>query len=562
MSRRRSGIRKMITCDEITAYIEYAEKHPQWINKDRWLLIQNVIKPTLQRDDIWLDEKTYRNCIKYCENNYYPLFPYQKCILAFVFMYTMMGQVLFPVIVLLMGRGNGKDGFMAPLANFFQTPLYGVKNYHIELVANSEDQIKDTFQIPYDVLYKNPKFEGKFKVTKEVITNLQTHSKLRYNTSNSGTKDGKRPGCVFFNEYHAYENYDLINVFESGKGKVKHGRTIIISTQGYVREGPLDDLMTICMEILETGENELGYFPFICRADTKEEADNMDAWHKANPSLEYMPDLFTEMRRQYLEAKKLPSKWPEFMTKRMNLPEQKTENAVTSWENILYASYSDIERKILRDTPDTTGQLAIIALDYADVNDFASCGVLTKSGDTFIWRQKTWICSHSKYLKGIKFPLANKGSPGFDDFEIVDTPTIPIQDIVRHVLELMGRYIVVKITMDTYRYHLFQELFAQVGLIPEDKQHPDGIIRLVRRIGSACGIVAPDIERQFALHNIDFGNSAIMRWYTNNTATETDKFGNQLFIKINPERRKNDGFMAFVVGFFSAGLLKEHVVYV
>ena len=43
--------------------------------------------PTLARNDVFFDEKTYQNCLKYCENNYYPLFPYQKFIYAFVFMY-------------------------------------------------------------------------------------------------------------------------------------------------------------------------------------------------------------------------------------------------------------------------------------------------------------------------------------------------------------------------------------------------------------------------------------------------------------------------------------------
>lgn len=56
------------------------------------------------------------------------------------------------------GRGNGKDGFIVPLVNFFQTPLYGVKNYHVEIVANSEGQVEDTFKVAYDMLHDNPKF--------------------------------------------------------------------------------------------------------------------------------------------------------------------------------------------------------------------------------------------------------------------------------------------------------------------------------------------------------------------------------------------------------------------
>ena len=126
----------------------------------------------------------------------------------------------------------------------------------------------------------------------------------------------------------------------------------------------------------------------------------------------------------------------------------------------------------------------------------------------------------------------------------------------------MQEYSVVKITMDTYRYTLLREKFEERGISIESKDNPQGTVRLIRKLGSACGIIAPTIEKLFAEHRIDYGPSAIMRWYTNNTATQQDKYGNYVFIKIEPVRRKNDGFMAFVAAMFSAELLKERVIYV
>lgn len=552
----------MITCKEIDEYIQYAKDHPKWINRDRRLLIKNIVKPTLKRKDVEFDEDTYHNCIKYCEANYYPLFLYEKFILAFVFMYV-QGEPLFRTILLLEGRGNGKDGFMGPVANFFQTPLYGVKNYNIEMVANSEEQIKDTFKIPHDMLDGNQKFKGKFKVTMEQIENLETRSVMRYNTSGAKTKDGKRPGCVFFNEYHAYENYDQINVYESAEGKVEHFRKIIVTTNGYVREGPLDDLLDDCEKILTSGNNPLGVFPFLCRLDRKSEAGKDDPMHKANPSLEYLPKLQRAIRFGWLEAKANPKKMAEYMTKRCNLPETKSETAVTSWNNILAASYKDIKKKTPRKTADTRGNLAIIGIDYADVRDFAAAGILTIDDDgNYIWRQHTWICAESPFLDGIKFPLDNAGLKEFRDFEVVRAPTIPIEGILDWCEDRMQEYSVVKITMDTYRYTLLREKFEERGISIESKDNPQGTVRLIRKLGSACGIIAPTIEKLFAEHRIDYGPSAIMRWYTNNTATQQDKYGNYVFIKIEPVRRKNDGFMAFVAAMFSAELLKERVIYV
>lgn len=551
----------MIKCREIDEYLEYAKQNPKWINRDRKLLIENIVKPTLKLDDVFFDEEMYRNCLKYCEKYYYPLFLYQKFIYAFAFMFK-DDIPLFGKFFVMMGRGNGKDGFIVPLANFFQTPLHGIKNYHVEIVANSEQQVKDTFKVAYDAM-DIPGMKGKFRVTRELITNNSTRSELKYNTSNASTKDGKRPGCLIFNEIHAYENYEQINVFESALGKVRHPRIFTITTNGYVREGPLDEQLDMITRILETGENPLGYFPFICRLDKESEVDDEECWHKANPSMEYMPILAHQIKQDYLEMQQLGSKRPEFMTKRMNLPARNEEQTVTSWENILRCCYGDIKHKTPRATPNIENKLAIIGIDYADVRDFASAGILIKVNDEYIWRQHTWICAESPFLKSIKFPLEqNYGQDEFRDYEIVYAPVIPTNQIIEWCVEKMKIYNVQKITMDTYRYNLFKQGFERYGIDAETKNNPFGKLRLIRKIASVCGIIAPEVEKFYAEGKINYGPSAIMRWYTNNTQVVTDKFGNKQYQKIEPKLRKNDGFMAFLVAMYSKDLLEEAIIYV
>ena len=57
---------------------------------------------------------------------------------------------------------------------------------------------------------------------------------------------------------------------------------------------------------------------------------------------------------------------------------------------------------------------------------------------------------------------------------------------------------------------------------------------------------APIINHGFVTHRIVFGNTPIMRWYTNNTKKQMDDKGNITYGKIEPNYRKTDGFMAFV----------------
>lgn len=106
-----------------------------------------------------------------------------------------------------MGRGGGKNGLISAISDFLSTPLHGVKEYHISIVANSEDQAKTSFDEIRTVLMDNKRNKtGKtpkapYEVSKTEIINRATKSVIRYNTSNTKTKDGGREGCVILMKF-------------------------------------------------------------------------------------------------------------------------------------------------------------------------------------------------------------------------------------------------------------------------------------------------------------------------------------------------------------------------
>ncbi|CCY79418.1 phage terminase-like protein large subunit [Mycoplasma sp. CAG:877] len=553
---------KMICCKEIDDYLEYYHKAPNVFNNERKLLIENIVIPTLSRDDIFFDESTYRKCIKFVERWYYPLFPYQKFLYAFVFMYKDDVPV-FRTFIILEGRGNGKDGFIVPLLHFLTTQYYGVENYNIDIVATSEGQANDTFDVAYSVLDKNENIMKKyFYWNKEYFVNKITRSRFRFNTSNAATKDGKKSGLVLFNEYHAYLTDKNIKVYQGGLGKVKHGRIFIITSNGDVRGGPLDELLDSCTKILQTGDNKLRYFPFLCKMDDLTEVDNPELWEKANPSLPYLPELYDAIMIDYLEQKERPSKRSEFLSKRMNIPQERDDLVVTSWENILKASYSDVKNKVPRLIVRKEKQPAIIGIDFASLRDFASVGILTKDGNEFCWRQKTVICSSNKFFKDIKFPFENAGQKGFEDFVIVDTPSIDEKIIVNWALSYFNDYDIKKIILDNYRYQLIKKTFEESNVSVETKENKDGLIRMIRYPASIAAIVAPKLEVLFERGQLNIGDSAIMRWSINNTCLRTKKDGNMYFEKVEEKLRKNDPFMAMICALSGEELLVENIEYV
>lgn len=118
--------------------------------------------------------------------------------------------------------------------------------------------------------------------------------------------------------------------------------------------------------------------------------------------------------------------------------------------------------------------------------------------DYFNYCVNRCICADSPFIDSIKFPLQNAGQTEFKDFEIVPGPVIDVNLIVDWCMEQMRIYDVKKIAMDTYRYTLFKQAFEERGISIEDKKNPHGIVRLIRKISSATGIIAPFIQSMFA----------------------------------------------------------------
>ena len=106
-----------------------------------------------------------------------------------------------------MGRGGGKNGLISAISDFLSTPLHGVKEYHISIIANSEDQAKTSFDEIRTVLMDNKRNKtGKtpkapYEVSKAKIINRATKSVIRYNTSNTKPKTVDVRGVLFLMKF-------------------------------------------------------------------------------------------------------------------------------------------------------------------------------------------------------------------------------------------------------------------------------------------------------------------------------------------------------------------------
>lgn len=525
----------MTICKEISNYIALVRCGLIEVCEEQIQLV-NYVEKCFEIEDIYVDEEELHKYLSLQKYFPFELFEWEVfCFTLHNCTYKKDGSLRWPDLLILVGRGAGKNGYIA-FEDFCLISQYNkVKKYHIDICANSEEQAMTSFNDVYDVLEDNKvKLEKHFEWNKEVIKNKKTGSELKFRTSNAKTKDGGRPGKVDFDEYHQYEDYKTIQVFKTGLGKKKNPRTTITTTNGDVRDGPLDKIIARSKQILNGAIADNGLLPFICKLDNEKEVDNPKMWDKANPSLHRNKDLQEQMKREYIDYKDDPVSNSSFMTKRMNIPKGNLDKEVTSWENILATN---------QEIPNLEGKTCVVAIDYAKTTDFVAAGLLFKYKGKYCWITHTWVCRQSRDLPRIKAPLEEWASPeGGELLTFVDGPEIPPETPANWLANMAIKYNITNLAMDNYRWTLLRKALNNVGF--DTEKNGANNVKLIRPSNEM--LTYPIINSAFTNHNIIWGDNPLMRWYANNTCLKAEKYENYTFGKIEPKSRKTDGFKAFV----------------
>ena len=530
----------------IKYYKEQYNKGEIKVSKYVVMLFDYLDKHVLNRDDIYFDNEMHDNYIKFTEKHYFPLQPFQKFITAFVFLYYKDGgHPFFAQFFLYMARGAGKNGLISSLVHFLISDLHGIDNYNVSIVANSEQQAKTSFNEVYDIIdmaEDDSALRTLFNHKKAEIKGTNG-STMKYHTSNAKTKDSLRDGCVIYDEVHEYADSQIVDVFSSGLGKVKHAREFFITTDGFVRGGYLDDMKKRAINVLKGEALDDHLFVFMATLDEDSEMDDEDNWQKANPMFNkpltpYAEELFRTVKRQYVSlGNSKPSARIRFMTKRMNSPAEDLETSVATWEEIEATN---------KPFPDLENKSCIGGIDFASIRDFLAVGLLFKVDGEYVWKTHSFVRKGFLDNVEMKPPIHDWQDEGL--LTIVDEPVISVQHAVDWFVSMRERYGLKTIVADTYRLDLVKSALEAEGFE----------IMYIRTKGIES-LLAPRIETMFAERKVTFGDNPLMRWYTNNVTVTMDKKGNKTYGKKDENRRKTDGFHAFIHALYRDDLIEEEV---
>ena len=523
-------------------WIDIVQKRKQPVCVDVIKNVDYVLK-VLKHPDVRVDSDKIQGCIDLIEKyRPYKLAPIQRYIHAVISgIFWKDGRIVFDEYLLYVARGFGKNSILSDASFYLMSNRHGVEGYNVDIVANNEKQAKTSFMDVYGTIEKFPELDGPvFYRSKSELRFINTNSVMQYHTSNAKTKDGLRPGLVAFDEVEAYEDYSNINVFISALGKVPNGRIFYLTTDGYVREGVLDDMLETAHNVLDGLDPDIGLFPLLCHVDDFDEWQSEEGWIKANPMLPSLPSLMNEYKKHFKRAKKNQQLKLEFLTKRCNFPMIDTTTVPASREELIEAS---------RPLPDLTGATCVGAIDYAETTDFIGVGLLFKKGNMRYWIHHSFVMEESMKRGIFNEDLMRLGKEK-GCYTVLPGKVADPEYIVQWFVDKAKIYRIKKIVADRFRIQIIKESFQNAGL-PID-EIPSGWVTHNK--------IAPIVSQMFSGNGIIWGDDPFMRWYTNNTKVVTDPKGNKTYHKIEKEKRKTDGFMALIHALSSEGELANNDV--
>jgi phage terminase large subunit-like protein len=564
--------------EHIKRYVDIVEQKEVAACADQRALIK-LVRKSFRDEEIYTDSELLEKYLGLAR--YFPfkrVFPWEAfCIALHLCTFwggtEKKGEPRWPDLLLCAGRGAGKDGFIALCSFALVSPYHAVRGYDVDICANSEDQaqrpMKDIIAALDDVRNAS-KLRKHYHKTAELVRGIKNGGTVKGRTSNPKSKDGMRSGMVVFNETHQYADYRQVKVFLTGRGKVAHPRTLIATTRGDVRDGPLDDDIRRAEGILKGAEADNGFLPVLFRLDEKSDVNNPDFWVKANPSLPYLPALRREIEREFIDWQGFPEMNGDFLTKRMNLPQTTADVAVTDWANIEAAGAAAL--------PELRGHACVAGIDYASTSDFVSVnlhfigappgasgptaridntgesgGAGFNAGYMRYDINHSWLCLRSRDLSRIQAPWREWAENG--SISVVDDVEIHPDLVAEWLFEAGSFYDIRGLALDNYRYALVARSLERVGFDAASRKN----VRLVRP--SDIMKVQPVIASAFANHNFVWGNNRVLMWAANNTklvrssrAAGVDT-GNFIYAKIEARSRKTDPFMALVASMTAEDML-------
>ena len=274
----------------------------------------------------------------------------------------------FQKIVLLIGRKNAKSETCSGL----ELTESIVGNEGADLVCSSNDDVQasilydaiDTMRLMIDPQQEDTRKNQRF------IKILATNSKIFKLSDRTRNKEGRNIDFAVIDEVHEMKDNVILKSIEQSQSLKDNPKLIIITTEGFVNDGALDEILRDCRRIINGEDDGVAAektLPWLYTQDSEQEIwSDERTWQKSNPSLGIIKK-WDYLRTQIDLGRKNKSDRMFVLSKDFNFK----QNNARAWLNVEDYKYSAVY-----DLEDFRKSLCLGAVDLSETTDMTSAKVL------------------------------------------------------------------------------------------------------------------------------------------------------------------------------------------
>ena len=493
------------------------------------------------------------NCIRLTKSPFYgkpmKLLLWQKAFITAVYSFKMADELYidpsgkekhvdrFKKCVLLIARKNAKSETCSGL--MLTESILG--NEGADLVCSSNDDVQAN--ILYDAidtmrLMIDPEQKDTWRNQKWIRIN-DTNSKIFKISDRTRNKEGRNIDFSVIDEVHEMKENTIIKSIEQSQSLKDNPKLIIITTEGFVNDGALDEILRQCRRVIrgeDDGASAERLLPWLYTQDSEQEiwADER-TWQKSNPSLGVIKK-YTYLREQIDAARKSTADRAFVLSKDFNIK----QNAAAAWlhiEDYAYNAEYDLE--------DFRGSLILGGVDMSETTDMTSARALVmRAGDKL-----KYIIQHY-WIPESKLTSADDREAGAKYKEWAKAGILTICE---------GNDIDLSQVADWY-YMLYKQYGLRLFKCGYDVNFSKDFLKRMDEYGFECELVYQSkqvlsnamklVEADFKAQLINYNNNEIDKWCLGNAAVEVDNAGNCQAVKIKGQpARRIDGAVTFIIAY-------------
>lgn len=443
----------------------------------------------------------------------------------------------FQKIVLLIGRKNAKSETCSGL----ELTESIVGNEGADLVCSSNDDVQasilydaiDTMRLMIDPQQEDTRKNQRF------IKILATNSKIFKLSDRTRNKEGRNIDFAVIDEVHEMKDNVILKSIEQSQSLKDNPKLIIITTEGFVNDGALDEILRDCRRIIngeDDGVSAEKTLPWLYTQDSEQEIwSDEKTWQKSNPSLGIIKK-WDYLRTQIDLGRKNKSDRMFVLSKDFNFK----QNNARAWLNVEDYKYSAVY-----DLEDFRKSLCLGAVDLSETTDMTSAKVLmmrkddkTKYVYSHYWIPESKLENSDDKEAGAKYKeWAKQGL-----LTICDGNDIDLTQVADWFFTLYKDY-GLRLYKCGYDVKFSKEFLKRMDEYGFDTEI---VIQNKVTLSNAMKLCEADLIARL----VNYNENAIDAWCLGNAAMEMDNLGNVQAVKIAGQPSKRiDGAVTLIIAY-------------